>query len=241
MKKNTLRFLFCSLMCLCGALAGMGASPSKPEGVWDSACRSDDQSFSDLAAAPGGPHDYCSRCCLFADPCTCSGCSCYPGLLACGIGQCSTAQARNLAAIQPSTPRDLLQNYDKNENTLRQFRDHILLKSERSQRFVHLYYFHSPAVSEIFKAEPSLAIRMLGLIVKIAPGLQAILNDSSTPRVSESLQSELGSFAEALASAAEQHGRPKLASDIRREIKPFTEKHLAGMTFPQAWRLIGGD
>lgn len=175
---------------------------------------------------PGGPsEDPCKRCCM-DDPCQCAGCYCFPGEKC----RCAVVSLAN----ESSPSKDL--------GVLRQFRDQILLKSERGKRFVRLYYFHSPAVIEVFRAEPKLAVQAVGLTAKIAPGLERMLRaDRRQARVSRSLLNDIGSFAEALAGAAERHGRPNLASDIRRETKPFTSQHLVDMTYLQAWGCIGGD
>lgn len=204
-------------------------SIARPPAETSAASPPPDRSAAEFLAgmAPGGgtPVDPCKKCCM-DDPCECAGCYCYPGEgCICAFGEPIARDPRGAKYL----------------DVLRRFRDQILLKSERGTRFVRLYYFHSPGVKEVLRAEPSLALQAVGLTVKVAPGLERLLRaDRKQARVSASLLNDIAGFAEALAGAAERHGRPHLASDIRREIKPLTSRHLVDMTYLQAWGCIGG-
>jgi hypothetical protein len=173
------------------------------------------------------------RCCEnpMVDPCQCYGEDCYPG----AICACANDQCVGCKLSQKSTNVH-------NSGVLRQFRDQVLNSTEKGRHYIRLYYFHSPAVTQVLLTEPVLAARTLLLTAHLVPGLQRWVRGSSKQSVvTANLITEIGGFSESLAAAAEKRGRPLLAADIRQEITPLTDIRLIGMTYPEAWKAINKE
>lgn len=174
-----------------------------------------------------------SDCCEHGsvDPCQCYGEPCYPGR----ICACANEQCVNCKLSQKSSNVHYL-------GVLRQFRDQLLNKTETGRRYIRLYYFHSPAVTQVLLTEPVLATRAFLLTARLVPGLQRWVSGSSKQSVvNASLVTEIAGFSESLAAAADRRGRPLLAGDIRREITPLTDRSLIGKTYPEAWEQISKE
>jgi hypothetical protein len=76
----------------------------------------------------------------------------------------------------PACPAEtVLQDDEESLNVLREFRDKILLKTEKGKRLVDLYYEYSPILIKLIKDKPELKAKLKQRIKTVIPGIKKAL------------------------------------------------------------------
>jgi hypothetical protein len=118
-----------------------------------------------ISTAAGCPADY---------PIDCKNGYCCPSdYPVCGTGanegKCGTSGGPACVA------ETILQDDEESLNVLREFRDKILLKTEKGKRLVDLYYEYSPILIKCIEDKPELKAKLKQSIKTLIPGIKKAL------------------------------------------------------------------
>ena len=120
-----------------------------------------------MSTAAGCPADYpidCGNgyCCPSSNPVCGTGAN---------VGKCGTDGGGGPACVAET----ILQDDEECLNVLRDFRDKKLLKTEKGERLVALYYEYSPILIKLIEDKPELKAKLKQRIKTLIPGIKKAL------------------------------------------------------------------